>query len=62
MQLHGVFCKKVFLKISQNPQDNTCAKSLLNSAADHRACSLIEKRPLSPKIILKGESSTGVFL
>ena len=44
--------KKVFLEISQNSQENTCARvSFFNKVAD-----------LRPATLLKRDSGTGVFL
>ena len=37
-----VFCKKVFLTISQNSQENTCAEVTLNKVAG-QACKFIKK-------------------
>ena len=36
--------KKLFVKISQYSQENTCAKSLLNKVAGHKVCNFIKKR------------------
>ena len=41
----GVLCKKVFLEISQNSQENTCAKvTFLNKVAALRPVTLLKKR------------------
>ena len=47
----GALCKKVFLEISQNSQENNCA----------RVCFLI-KLQARPATLLKKGSGTGVFL
>ena len=40
-----VFCKKkMFLKISQNPQENACARSLFNKVAGLRPATLLKER------------------
>ena len=44
--------KKVFLKISQNSQEYTCA----------RASFLIKLQALGPQLYLKRDSGTGAFL
>ena len=36
--------KKLFVKISQYSQENTCAKSLLNKVAGHKLCNFIKKK------------------
>ena len=50
----GVLCKKLFLEISQNSQENTCA----------RVSFLIKLQALGrrPAMLLKGDSGTGGFL
>ena len=40
-----VFCKKkMFLKISQNPQENACARSRFNKVAGLRSATLLKER------------------
>ena len=41
----GFVWGKVFLKISQISEDNTCVKSLFNQVAGLQACNFIKKRP-----------------
>ena len=58
--------KKVFLEISQNSQENTCARvSFFNKVAG-LACNFIKKRDsgtgLACNFIKKRDSGTGVFL
>ena len=40
----GVLWKKVFLEISQNSQENTCARVLFNKVAGLRPATLLKKR------------------
>ena len=39
-----VFCKKVFLEISQNSQENTCARAFFNKVAGLRPPALLKKK------------------
>ena len=39
-----ILCKKVFLEISRNSRENTCARSFLNKVAPLRPATLIKKR------------------
>ena len=48
----GVLCKKVFLEISQNSQENTCV----------RVSFLIKLQRCRPATLLKRDSGTCVFL
>ena len=44
----GVLCKKVFLEISQNSQENTCARvSFFNNVAGLRPTTLLKKEALA---------------
>ena len=42
-----VFCKKVFLKISQNSQENTCTRASFLIKLQAPACSFIKKEALA---------------
>ena len=48
----GVLCKKVFLEISQNSQENTC----------DRVSFLIKLQAWALQFYLKRDSGTGIFL
>ena len=39
-----MFCEKVFLKTSQNPQENACARAFLNTVAGLRPATLLKER------------------
>ena len=69
----GVLCEKVFLEISQNSQENTCARVsfLIKKGLQlyfkkrlwHRPATLLKKRLWHrPTTLLKRGSGTGVFL
>ena len=69
----GVLCEKVFLEISQNSQENTCARVsfLIKKGLQlyfkkrlwHRPATLLKKRLWHrPATLLKRCSGTGVFL
>ena len=43
----GVLCQKVFLEISQNSQENTCARVFFNTVAGLRPVTLFKKEALA---------------
>ena len=43
----GVICKKVFLEISQNSQENTCSRVSFLIKLQAEACSFIKKETLA---------------
>ena len=43
----GVLCKKVFLEISQNSQENTCARVSFLIKLQAQACNFIKKETLA---------------